>query len=202
MLGKKNKVGDGGAMTTDGSIIYAIKGKGKQDFWSYTPTAKGTWTPLDTIPRLHKKSVPKTGASLAYANGVVYLLKGNKTPEFWQYIPEAMSKVKSQMSKLNTQGDFTSTMYQFLLYQNKPNPFKSQTNIRYSIPNQGKVTLSIYDVSGRLVKTLVDEHKKPGIYSTNWNGTDKQGKKVSQGVYFYVLKTDNNKMQKKMLMLK
>ena len=84
----------------------------------------------------------------------------------------------------------------------EPNPFKSQTTIRYSLPTKGKVSLSVYDVSGRTVKTLVNESKGPGVYSVNWNGADDDGKRVSQGVYFYVLKIDNQKMQKKMLMLK
>ncbi|MCX7785523.1 MAG: T9SS type A sorting domain-containing protein, partial [candidate division WOR-3 bacterium] len=143
---------------------------------------------------------PKTGAALAYANSKVWLLKGNNTPEFWCYIPSAMSNVKPAMSNLNAQK--INTSYPFMLYQNSPNPFKSQTTIRYSISAQSKVSLVIYDVSGRLIKTLVNERKAPGIYSIIWNGTDDNGRKVGQGVYFYVLKTADNKIQRKMLMMR
>ncbi|MCX8015168.1 MAG: hypothetical protein N2748_04035, partial [candidate division WOR-3 bacterium] len=169
MLGRqKNKVKDGGAITTDGNVIYAIKGGGKQDFWQYT--IEGGWLSLETIPRLHRNSVPKTGAALAYANSKVWLLKGNNTPEFWYYGQFGKSNVKTQMSNLNAQK--INTSYPFMLYQNSPNPFKSLTAIRYSLPAQSKVSLVIYDVSGRLIKTLVNEHKAPGIYSIIWNGTD------------------------------
>ena len=89
-----------------------------------------------------------------------------------------------------------------ILLDVKPNPFRSQATILYSLPTEGKVSLLIYDVSGRLVKTLVNEFKSSGVYTALWNGIDDNGRKVGQGVYFYVLKTNNNKMQKKMLMLK
>ncbi|MCX7784987.1 MAG: T9SS type A sorting domain-containing protein, partial [candidate division WOR-3 bacterium] len=68
--------------------------------------------------------------------------------------------------------------------------------------NNLKVSLVIYDVSGRLIKTLVNEHKAPGIYSIIWNGTDENGRKVGQGVYFYVLHADGNTIQRKMLMIR
>jgi len=203
-LGKKNKVGDGGAMTTDGSVLYAIKGKGKQDFWSYSPISKGVWIPLDTIPRLNgnKKSVPKTGAALAYANGKVWLLKGNNTPEFWQYTPDTNTTLRSQVALSGVMTEKTSSLYPFLLYQNSPNPFSSQTLICYSLPREGRASLSIYDVSGLLVKTLVNANMRPGIYNINWNGDDGQGKKLCQGVYFFTLKVDGQKLQRKMLMLR
>jgi len=205
-LKKKNKVSDGGAMAVDGytNNIYAIKGNGKQDFWKYDPNTN-IWTPKDTIPRLHKKSVPKTGAGLAYnlANMRIYLLKGNNTPEFWEYIEPAYTK--EQIAKRNlTEQSFilTNKTYPLMLYQNSPNPFNSQTAIRYTLPANSKVSLSIYDVSGKLVKTLVDEFKDSGVYSAIWSGFDDNNRKVGQGVYFYALKTDGEKMQKKMLMLR
>lgn len=89
-----------------------------------------------------------------------------------------------------------------LMLEAKPNPFESQIIIRYSLPANGKVSLQIFDVSGRLVKTLVDELQNPGVYRINWNGTDDRGKKAEQGVYFYILKFIDTKLEKKMLMLK
>jgi hypothetical protein len=196
---KKLLVKDGGATASDGEVIYAIKGGGKNVFWKYTPGTPGVWLMEDSIPRLNKKSVPKTGAALAYADGAVWLLKGNKTPEFWRYIPSE-EDISKTISNIMTEQNIT--IYLFMLYQNKPNPFKSQTAIRYSLPTKGKVTLQVYDVTGRIVKTLINEDKKPGIYNTIWNGTDNRGTKVSQGVYFYTLKADGQKIQKKMLLLK
>ena len=75
------------------------------------------------------------------------------------------------------------------LFQNYPNPFRTQTAIRYSLPAQSKVSLIVYDISGREVRNLIDENKEPGLYTSNWDGKDNQGKSVSSGVYFYRLKT-------------
>jgi uncharacterized delta-60 repeat protein len=84
----------------------------------------------------------------------------------------------------------------------EPNPFSSYTAIRYSLPSECNVSLSIYDISGKLVKTLINETMNAGVYTMSWNGTDNDGRKVGQGIYFYVLKTAGEKMQKKMLMLR
>jgi uncharacterized delta-60 repeat protein len=89
-----------------------------------------------------------------------------------------------------------------LLLEAKPNPFRTLTTVRYSLPTESKISLVVFDISGRYVKTLVDEFKNAGVYSVNWNGTDNMGMRVGQGVYFYVLKTDSQNIQKKMLMLK
>ena len=77
------------------------------------------------------------------------------------------------------------------LYQNYPNPFKIQTAIRYSLPGESRVSLKIYSITGRLVKTLLDQNQTSGIYSVNWDGKDNLGKTVSSGIYFYRLETDN-----------
>jgi flagellar hook assembly protein FlgD len=90
----------------------------------------------------------------------------------------------------------------FNLYQNMPNPFSSQTAIRYSIPSECNVSLSIYDISGKLVKNLVDETMNKGVYAVSWNGNDNNGRKVGQGAYFYILKTAGENIQKKMLLLR
>jgi len=78
------------------------------------------------------------------------------------------------------------------LNQNHPNPFSAATTIRYSVAaaelgRRTQVNLSVYDLGGRLVKTLVDEPKEPGYYSVNWDGKDQTGKRVSGGAYFYRL---------------
>jgi len=96
-------------------------------------------------------------------------------------------------------GNQTELPRRFALMPNQPNPFKSQTAIRYSLPAETKVSLSIYDASGKLIKTMVNENAKPGLYSENWNGTDEQGKKVPKGVYFYRLEAGEFTATKKMV---
>jgi len=77
----------------------------------------------------------------------------------------------------------------YYLEQNYPNPFNPSTLIRYSIVSPSFVSLKIYDVLGREVKTLVNHEQVNGVYEVNWNGDDELGNKVSTGVYFYRIET-------------
>ncbi|MEO0094162.1 MAG: DUF5050 domain-containing protein [candidate division WOR-3 bacterium] len=90
----------------------------------------------------------------------------------------------------------------FALYQNRPNPFRAATKIRYAIPIECWVNLDIFDLTGRIVKTLVNDKQKPNYYIVKWDGRDNQGKKVAQGIYFYTLRADKKIVQKKMLLLR
>ncbi len=83
-----------------------------------------------------------------------------------------------------------------------PNPFNPTTTISYSIPAAATVELSIYNVKGQKVVTLVNQHQEAGEYSAQWNGTDEQNNPVASGVYFYKLSDDhgNNKVQKCLLL--
>lgn len=87
----------------------------------------------------------------------------------------------------------------FALENNLPNPFNTQTLIRYAVPKPSQVKLAIYNCSGMLVRTLQAGASKPGYYQAIWNGKDEQGKQVAKGVYFYRLQTDNFSATKKML---
>jgi len=87
----------------------------------------------------------------------------------------------------------------FALYQNVPNPFNPTTTIRYDVPaGGGHVSLMIYDVNGRLVRTLVDREDAPGEKTVNWDGKDDRGMAASSGVYFYRLVTPGLTETKKM----
>jgi hypothetical protein len=75
----------------------------------------------------------------------------------------------------------------FELLPNRPNPFSSRTTIQYAVPAKADVSLKVYDVSGRLVRTLVEERVDAGLHAAVWDGTDESGSLVSNGVYFYRL---------------
>lgn len=83
------------------------------------------------------------------------------------------------------------------LLQNHPNPFHQSTKIQYSLPKSGAITLTIYDITGRLVDTLVDEKKEPGVYQIQWEGKD-----LASGIYFYRLQAGDLKSTKKMVLLR
>ncbi|MCD6440672.1 MAG: T9SS type A sorting domain-containing protein [Candidatus Marinimicrobia bacterium] len=88
------------------------------------------------------------------------------------------------------------------LAQCYPNPFNQNTTIQYTLHTEGKVTLNIYDLKGRLVKTMIDCIQKEGSYSVEWNGSDANNRKVQSGIYFYEVKLDQFKTIKKMILLK
>ena len=85
----------------------------------------------------------------------------------------------------------------FELSQNYPNPFNPGTTIRYSMPQQGNVTLKVYDVLGNKVATLVNETQSAGKYEVRFDASQ-----LSSGIYFYQLKTDNYYEIKKMTLIK
>jgi hypothetical protein len=75
----------------------------------------------------------------------------------------------------------------FEFAQSRPNPFTHTTSIDYALPEESNVDLRIFDISGRLVRTLVDGVRMPGSYAVHWDGTDGEGRRVSPGVYVCIL---------------
>ena len=89
-----------------------------------------------------------------------------------------------------------------ILLSNYPNPFNPETTISYQLPEESEVELTIYNIKGQLVKTLVNEIKPPREHSIIWNGRDDNGNRIASGIYFYKMKTDNHEETKKMILLK
>ncbi len=90
----------------------------------------------------------------------------------------------------------------FALEGNYPNPFNPATEIAYALPQQVHVTLTVYDVSGREVRRLVDTAQAPGRYRVRWDGKNARGHSVRSGVYFYRLATDVWRKTQSMVLLK
>ncbi len=92
----------------------------------------------------------------------------------------------------------------YLLLHNYPNPFNATTLITYAIPeNQaGRVSLAVYDLLGKRVKTLIDQKRAPGSYQFIWDGTNEKGVLVGSGVYFLGLKTEWQTIFRKVILLR
>ena len=90
----------------------------------------------------------------------------------------------------------------FALYQNHPNPFNPITTIRYDLPEEAHVSITIYDITGREVKRLINQSAPAGRYSVNWNGTNLWGKQIASGMYFYRMETPGFQSVKKLIFLK
>ncbi|MDP2362388.1 MAG: LamG-like jellyroll fold domain-containing protein, partial [Ignavibacteria bacterium] len=90
----------------------------------------------------------------------------------------------------------------FTLSQNYPNPFNPSTIIHFSVPKAERVSIAVYDLMGRKIKTLLNDKMHVGNFQVSWDGTNEVGLKVSSGVYFYSMKTESVTLSKKMLLLK
>jgi len=90
----------------------------------------------------------------------------------------------------------------FALHANYPNPFNPTTTISYDLPEQAQVTLDIFDIMGKQIKTLVNQSQDAGNKIAVWNGTDNLGRSVSAGVYLYRIKAGEFSQTRKMLLLK
>ena len=88
------------------------------------------------------------------------------------------------------------------LSQNYPNPFNAQTMISFAVGAKGRVELSVFNVIGQKVSTLIDADYVPGNYQVIWNGRDMNGNTVSSGVYYYNLKIGDQSQTMKMTLLK
>ena len=90
----------------------------------------------------------------------------------------------------------------FILHQNYPNPFNPVTSLRYDLPENNLVNITIYDMLGRKVKTLINQTQDAGYKSIIWNTTDDYGKPVSAGIYLYQIQAGEYISTKKMVLLK
>jgi hypothetical protein len=88
------------------------------------------------------------------------------------------------------------------LSQNYPNPFNPATSISFYLPERSKLKLEVFDVSGKLVKSIASGVYSPGPHQVSWNGTDAKGNTVSSGIYVYRLTSGKKTMSKKMILLK
>jgi len=92
--------------------------------------------------------------------------------------------------------------YAYRLLGNMPNPFNPSTTIRYEIAGNDRVTLNVYDVSGGLVRTLVNQQQSRGTHEARWDGRDNRGRSVASGVYFYRMNAGSFSETRRMVLLK
>jgi flagellar hook assembly protein FlgD len=125
------------------------------------------------------------------------------------YTDYATIKYVKKPSAVEDETESSGKPSEFTLSQNYPNPFNPSTTIHYTVHSQQSTvhrpihtTLSVYNILGQLVRTLVDEGKTAGHYNIIWDGKDDKGEEVSSGIYFYALVADDYRVTKKMVLLK
>lgn len=126
-----------------------------------------------------------TGAHLSWAN----TLNGGQDVYYAHIIPGSIG-----VNELSIHSDLFSV-------SNYPNPFSIETTITFSLRNDTEVSIEIYDLMGKKVKTLLNSDLKQGKHEVSWNGSNYSGNKLSNGFYLYRIEAGNNSVIKKMLLL-
>jgi len=116
----------------------------------------------------------------------------------WQLMNPTPGATNTQELSLN---DNIVIPSQYTLHQNYPNPFNPVTTLRYDLPENSFVNITIYDMLGKEVKTLINQTQDAGYRSVIWNATNNYGKPVSAGIYLYQIQADEYMQTKKMVLL-
>ncbi|UCE65851.1 MAG: VCBS repeat-containing protein [Candidatus Zixiibacteriota bacterium] len=125
-------------------------------------------------------------------------------------IEETLSSVSINQYLTITEGEHTLVPddeanplpERYSLSMNYPNPFNSSTSIEYGLPRQSQVTVTVYNLLGRNIRSLVDRYESAGNYTIIWDGKDVSGKPVASGIYFYRFEAGHHSETKKMLLLR
>jgi hypothetical protein len=196
---KKIYLKNGGALVNAGDeALYMIKGGGIHNFYRYTPENRWQQLILDTIPRVGLKpkvSVPKEGAALTYYEPYVYLMKGNNTPEFWRYhtlVRNQRDRAGSSVISSDMSSGFKNQMVNVVNVV--PNLIIRRASVRYVVPTAGRVSLKLYDATGRAVRTLSEGIHEAGVYTLALNT-----EQLARGVYFLRYETSDEKLEVKII---
>ena len=128
----------------------------------------------------------------------------NSLPESWNYSNDQYGTPSAENSVYQglTAENVLPVPRHYMLHQNYPNPFNPRTVIQYEVPIQVRVTITIFDLLGRKVVTLVDAVQGPGYKAIAWDGKNKSGLPVGAGLYFYQIQTPTYIHTKKMILVR
>ena len=127
---------------------------------------------------------------------------GNEAVPVYPELGNSHFTVTISYSEMGTDNEEGIMPIQYALHQNYPNPFNPITTLRYDIPENSHVTITIYNMLGRQVKTLINQTQDAGYKSVIWDATNDYGKPVSAGIYLYQIQAGEYISTKKMVLLK
>ncbi len=191
--GKKKKVKAGGSIAYSSATrsVYVLKGGNTNEFWHYVPG--DSWFQMTDLPdsRIIKKRV-KYGGSLVFGSGNLFALRGNKTNDF--YIFNFGSGVGIEEPKITK----PLPVFKGISLRVQPNPFTKTTKICYSLTGsidvKIQVSIKLYNVTGQMVKVLIDTNVYPGSHNFNFNST-----KLPKGIYIVRLTALNRQANQKIV---
>jgi len=184
------------ALGVEGSLVYAVESTTGQVAGYGVTNTDGSFTIAELAPGTYMVTVDKLDYSAASASA---------SPTYDSVTGAA---VTSTVAPLVIDAVVTAiesnpvVPVEFGLEQNYPNPFNPSTQILFSMPQAGKVSLTIYNLLGQKIMTLVDGTLAAGTHTVSWNGRDARGVQLPSGVYFYSLKTSNFTATKRMILMK
>ncbi|MCX6833868.1 MAG: T9SS type A sorting domain-containing protein [candidate division Zixibacteria bacterium] len=173
----------GGGFTTAGGVEAS-----RIDSWDGS-----SWSPLGSGMNGHVYAITVYDGKLAA--GGSFTIAGNKVSAYLAQWTKGEPSDIDPDEQVNLPDAFS-------VVQNYPNPFNPATTIEYNVPSRTQVTIEIFNVIGQKVRTLVNETKSAGSYSTEWDGIDDSGNLVSTGVYLYRFSAGDVVQTKKMVLLK
>ncbi len=132
-------------------------------------------------------------------DGVVF--SGNLSGTF--YLDDVRFLTAAEIARATAvEEDESATPATFALDQNYPNPFNSGTVIRFDLPSAGETELTVFNLVGQKVATLVDGMREAGRYTLRWDGRDEDGRSLATGVYIYRMQSRNHVETRKLLLLR
>ena len=161
-------------------------------------------SPIQNIQRVNQDSTfgfatQKDPILLKNDNKIFCFWTDGRSGDFQIYFSKA-SLDSSTMNNNNTEK--LTTPSNFKLFSAYPNPFNPATTLRYDLPEDGLVIITVYDMLGNVINELVNEVQNSGFKSVQWNATNNQGQPVSAGVYLYSIEFGDFRQTKKMILLK
>ena len=168
---------DGPNLSSEGTLIYSVIPNGA----SYC-----SW--VDT-PEL----------DISFLTEETFFLRINN--HYSNTIPVVKFRVES-VETIGIGGEPVTIPKDFVLYPNYPNPFNPTTTLKYDLPEDALVNITIYDMMGRQVKTLINDEQTAGYRFTQWNATNNADSPVSAGIYLYMIQAGEFRQTKKMVLLK
>ncbi len=158
----------------------------------------GEWLDLSTIKWLSLDTSEGGGAN----KGNFPWPAGGSIGKADFYVDEITFTMNEGSGVTDVAGNQTVMPLEYALGNNYPNPFNPTTSFSYAIPASNPVTVAVYNATGTLVRTLVNEFKSAGTYTASWDGKDENGRQMPSGIYFYQMKSSHFNSTKKMLLTK
>ncbi len=180
----------------EGSLVYAVESSSGQVAGYGVTNTDGSFTIAELAPGTYTVTVDKLDYSSVSATA---------TPT---YDAVTGAAIPSTVAPLIIDAVVTAVAadpvlpVEFALEQNYPNPFNPSTQILFALPQAGKVTLTIYNLLGQKIVTLIEGTRAAGTHAVTWNGRDAWGLSLPSGVYFYSMKTSSFTATKRMILMK